>query len=89
MPRATYIYAFKHSFVFGDENKCGTQKKRNSKESVKKSTRHLKIALQTVLLRERKDKISSFDPSYKNKMINELIQEQHDKQSISCHECIQ
>ena len=64
------------------------KKKRNSKESVKKSTRHLKIALQTVLLRERKDKISSFDPSYKNKMINELIQEQHDKQSISCHECI-
>ena len=50
LPKATYIFAFKHSFVFGDENGVELLKKRNSKESVKKTQRNWRIALQNVLL---------------------------------------
>ena len=60
MPRATYTYAFKRSFVFGDENKCGTLKKEKLKRKCKEEYKTFEYCnANCPITKTEKDKISS------------------------------
>ena len=90
LPRATYTYAFKRSFVFGDENKCGTLKKEKLKRKCKEEYKTFEYCnANCPITKTEKDKISSLTHHIKIRWWINFFYQKQDKQSATHHECIQ